>query len=410
MDYVPHKPRYAWRLQLWELFAITAFFAIIAWCGTQFGFTNAGFYLAFIGMGITSAAFVMLALRERKYRLTVFAFYFVLVLVVSEFLLGLFSIIIHALLTFVALIVCSWLPLRTLRVRCGIAMSLMAITFVFVTIPIRWQIQRLHTLQSEYPILSISERLKYEQDHASPHAAESLVLPAKIDSQLSKDEEFIDRMNEMRPWLTRLHDETFERFARSEGFGYVRMNPLRRIERRSPLVSISLQEKHFVDQVGWYASEVEGDEPIKHLHQTSRNDFLDPNGFGSVRSATREVIGFVEHAFHYSPNAIASWPQYTITQLELISLQKYPEPRAYVLDHLPRMDQLSQPDVRTRPLDDFESSALLRLKTEEDLIIDNSSGVLRMVGSLRAARQCLECHHGPRGQLLGAFTYRIVSR
>jgi hypothetical protein len=28
-----------------------------------------------------------------------------------------------------------------------------------------------------------------------------------------------------------------------------------------------------------------------------------------------------------------------------------------------------------------------------------------MVGALRAARQCLECHEGRRGDLLGTFSY-----
>jgi hypothetical protein len=31
-----------------------------------------------------------------------------------------------------------------------------------------------------------------------------------------------------------------------------------------------------------------------------------------------------------------------------------------------------------------------------------------MLGSLRAAKQCLDCHNVQRGELLGAFSYRLT--
>jgi hypothetical protein len=84
---------------------------------------------------------------------------------------------------------------------------------------------------------------------------------------------------------------------------------------------------------------------------------------------------------------------------------KFDEPRVYVLDHLPRMDQLSSDDVLTRALDEFEKESLEKLRTEEDLVVREEDGVHRMLGSLRAAKQCLECHSVDRGELLGAFSY-----
>jgi hypothetical protein len=33
---------------------------------------------------------------------------------------------------------------------------------------------------------------------------------------------------------------------------------------------------------------------------------------------------------------------------------------------------------------------------------------IRMVGSVRAAKDCLDCHSVDRGHLLGAFTYELV--
>jgi len=41
-------------------------------------------------------------------------------------------------------------------------------------------------------------------------------------------------------------------------------------------------------------------------------------------------------------------------------------------------------------------------------MIDDSADRIRMVGSLRAAKNCLDCHSVQRGELLGAQTYEIV--
>ena len=61
----------------------------------------------------------------------------------------------------------------------------------------------------------------------------------------------------------------------------------------------------------------------------------------------------------------------------------------------------------TRLLDEFEAGAIDQLRDGEELIVRGNSASLRMVGSIRAAYQCLECHQVPRGTLLGAFSYRL---
>jgi hypothetical protein len=90
-----------------------------------------------------------------------------------------------------------------------------------------------------------------------------------------------------------------------------------------------------------------------------------------------------------------------------VSLLKFDEPRVYVLDHLPRMDQLSAENVPTRALDEFETKALAKLWSDEDVVVENNGDDYRMLGSLRAAKQCLECHTAERGELLGAFSYSL---
>ena len=70
------------------------------------------------------------------------------------------------------------------------------------------------------------------------------------------------------------------------------------------------------------------------------------------------------------------------------------------------MDQLA--DVPHRELNNFESSALPRLESDEDVVIDQQPERIQMLGAIRAATNCLECHEGVRGQLLGAFSYELV--
>jgi hypothetical protein len=69
------------------------------------------------------------------------------------------------------------------------------------------------------------------------------------------------------------------------------------------------------------------------------------------------------------------------------------------------MDELR--DARTRPLDVFETGALAALRRGEDLVTQATEACLRLLGSLRAAKQCLDCHDARRGDLLGAFSYRL---
>ena len=64
-------------------------------------------------------------------------------------------------------------------------------------------------------------------------------------------------------------------------------------------------------------------------------------------------------------------------------------------------------DVPTRPLDTFESCGLESLRQGEDLFIGGTASELRMLGAVRSIKQCLDCHGGERGDLLGAFSYSL---
>ena len=105
--------------------------------------------------------------------------------------------------------------------------------------------------------------------------------------------------------------------------------------------------------------------------------------------------GFQSHGF-------TNLPAPTIDRVELVSLLMHDEPAVYVSDHLPEMARLQ--GVPTRPLDEFEVSGLANLRQGENLY-ESSAHPTRLMGSLRNAKQCVECHGGCRGDLLGAFSY-----
>src|SRR5207249_363954 len=136
-------------------------------------------------------------------------------------------------------------------------------------------------------------------------------------------------------------------------------------------------------------------------------DFVNPKGFGYIQDRAH-VKGFQAHQFRSVPELPApkeATRRWRVRRLELVSLLKHNEPAVYVSEHLPRMDELR--DARTRPLDAFEMRTLNALQAGDDLKAESAADQIRLLGAVRAARQCLECHRGERGKLLGAFSYRL---
>jgi hypothetical protein len=118
----------------------------------------------------------------------------------------------------------------------------------------------------------------------------------------------------------------------------------------------------------------------------------------------RHVAGFVSHGFSEVPDSTLRW---RVERLDLIGLLLHPEPVAYVSDKLPAMDELRA--APTRKPDTFEAVGLEALRAGQTLYLSPAGERPRMLGAVRNARQCVGCHGGERGDLLGAFSYVLGS-
>ena len=134
-------------------------------------------------------------------------------------------------------------------------------------------------------------------------------------------------------------------------------------------------------------------------HRDNVLDFVYPEGFGYYKDR-QNVVGFRPHQFRRVPTRMDAWK---LESLELVGLVVHEYAVVYVSDSLPRMDTLRT--VPVRPLDAFESLALRELQEGESLVAREQQERLRVLGAVRAARQCVECHACERGELLGAFSY-----
>jgi hypothetical protein len=202
-----------------------------------------------------------------------------------------------------------------------------------------------------------------------------------------------------------LHQHRVTLFHEAMGFGLVRMpevapNP----EHFEPILVpvIPQSEVYNPDLVSLGdAAPADAREAFGKLHANSLLDFVNADGFGYVKDRTA-VAGFRPHGFSRTPAPVE---RRSVTRVDLIGLVKHDTPKVYLSESLPRMEYLSA--ARTREPDPFEAEGLKALRGGEDLFARGSDRDVRMIGAIRSVSQCVECHGGKRGDLLGAFTYRI---
>jgi hypothetical protein len=298
----------------------------------------------------------------------------------------------------------------------------------------------INEMRARFPLENLKTRLAYQEVSASRIDPQPYENKEKSDSTLEgSDWDQIDakwgnrrRSADRTQNLRSIHDEATRRFVMMPNFGVGRMGP----PSIEPMDQVTLRDISFGSLAGFWPDGIESSPESNEDHwfnnlNTARNtwqyfvfstehdrleflyhlaasqDFLDPKFFGYTNQDGL-TAGFVEHGFHFAPPGIRtendSWK---LVQLQLVSLDRFDLPRAYVLDNLPRMDKLTGEDVPTRELDSFELDALEKLRGGEEIVVQSDQESLQMVGALRSRQSCMQCHSGNKHDLLGAFSYRF---
>jgi hypothetical protein len=262
-------------------------------------------------------------------------------------------------------------------------------------------------LRQQLPYESLEGRLPTRPLREGPLLCDPMRLE-DLESKIERESWYSSRADS----LQRLHEHSVDQFVSSAGFGVGRMGfETSRIDAES--LKSAAVETPPVPQPDYFDPSVDltgaGDRDISQrdgpkigrLHELAVIDFVNPLGFGFTKDR-QHVAGFQSHRMTKLPDPSDPWK---VARIDLISLLLHESPVAYVSTDLPRMNELRT--APTRPLDAFEEEGLKSLRVGEDLFARGTGEKARMVGAIRATKQCLGCHGGGRGDLLGAFSYGL---
>lgn len=348
------------------------------------------------------------------------------VFVGGALMLGGFAL--HMLATFVVALLC--IPLAAHR---GLVAALLIgaplLVYGSVVPDMVRRLRALDELRRDFPVESLAGRLDYEHGRTGPCGCDDSSSP-ELAPDVEQNLAGFEQSRELADWsynrvnmLRRLHSETQENFILATGFGPVRMMGLTRRDEielpdtRPIPVEVSPSQlppgpsdiSASDELAAGCAAEMPSahEESLARLHRSGRDDLFDRARMGYVQDV-HHVAGFQSHRFTKMPEAdTGPWRrEWKLARLELIGLLKYDEPRAYVSEFLPRLDELGE--KATRDLDAFERMALDELRTERDVVVDEKPDRIRMAGSLRAGNDCLQCHAVKRGELIGVLSYDLV--
>ena len=344
-------------------------------------------------------------------------------------LLGAFSLVSIPAALFLTTMICS---IRQLSRKAGslwIGAASLAVVAGFACwwASIEWQLN--HLLEN-HPVTSLADRLEYERDFRTTTEinrnrwfetyGNSNDTIRSFDQLLDDEYMRIDGNTRVRSFdsLLSAHRSINLQFQLAAGFGFLRTRtlPYRYWRIDVPKRSLLPQPKICDPYSSSEFEETTAGVDYAPWHRQNLVDFAHPATLGFVdwdgnnrRPDLTRVVGFQPHAFGSNPkppttsgDEHGSWQ---IVSLSLMSLLKQRPAAVYVSENLPNMDELA--NVPTRPLDDFEAVALGKLQNGEELVVKGNSAHIRMLGSIRAAVQCQQCHQVERGTLLGAFSYRL---
>jgi hypothetical protein len=266
-------------------------------------------------------------------------------------------------------------------------------------------------LRKQFPMESMAERVRLPKPGKplaeTPETKKWTLLETFLENDLQEHENrFWSRTNALR----QLHEHTTDNFINSPGFGVTRMTAGQmqpaRFEYR-PETDVGVVQMEYSGPLSFSTEDLEKPywsnnlDALKELHFGGLRDFVNSKGFGYIK-ARDQVAGFYPHEFSRMPDA----ESLRVKRLELVSLLRYDQPMVYVSNELPRMKELKK--APTRSLSDFEAKGIQSIQSGEDLFVRETGQGIHMLGAIRSVEQCVKCHGGERGDLLGAFSYCLT--
>jgi hypothetical protein len=102
---------------------------------------------------------------------------------------------------------------------------------------------------------------------------------------------------------------------------------------------------------------------------------------------------------------------YLLKRRELIGLLLRSRPTVYESPNIISSNGWSSmkmpADTKSREPDAVETAALEGMKKGNDITVHEETNLVRIIGSLRARKECINCHDCKENDLLGAFSYRL---
>ena len=388
------------RLSLKGLFLLVAAVAFVLAPYYWFG----GFYLYSVGCSCLFVYVCTQRYRQGKFgALTPAA-----IVVVAIFFATIASIVFFFQAVLTAL-VC--IPLAAAKVRprtfamvlVGLMVAIYGVVFARGIVLMR----EMRALREKYPITSLEPRLAFEHDTESGSVRPispvtfSRTVAKRLDEQ-DDAQEF--QYNSRARALRALHSATYQEFAFASGFGPARMPAI-------GMVRVDLTPAHDFKLPAPLSTDypVAATKELQEAHDKAVEDFISPERMGYIKNRS-EVVGFESHRFtslnkrwQYGKGDARYWQ---VVRLELVGLLRHRQPCVYIAKTIPEMEKLAS--TPHRELNDFEKAALPQLQSQEDIVVEQQPDRIQMLGALRAGKTCLECHHGDRGRLLGAFSYELT--
>jgi hypothetical protein len=253
-----------------------------------------------------------------------------------------------------------------------------------------------------FAAVALGKWLLYPQDTVAVVAAdlpELLPLP-QLEAKELKGPGHVEPPRMLEAALARLHNEAVTKFISSPGFGMSRM----------PVWPQKVIKEWTIPW--WSPGELDKETPIagkkdlELIHQASLKDFSTGKLDVPLINAGPDLFRIPTEQEKKAVAAGGKEKTWEIKSLDLVGLVKHKEPVVYVSEKLPDMKDLK--DTPTRPADLFEFTAIEALQKGDNLFVRGKDNTIRMLGAIRAAKQCLSCHDAnAEGDLLGAFSYTM---